>query len=147
MTAEPRIEPLSEGERKWIEAHLRIARSFVALYTGVEPSGALPTPDVLDAAWAGWLPQWEAQDPNAIINAVGMVIGEHLIAALGLMWVVATDEHGSELAVHGEPCNVLVFPANLVGKRFASRTTGFIAPLLEQMIQDVRRMRAEEVPN
>ena len=141
---DPRLEPLGDGEREWIESHLRIARSFVALYTGVEPSEALPTPEALDAAWAAWLPQWERFDPNHIINAVAMVLGEHLIAAVGLAWCVATDDQGTELAVHGEPNNVLVFPANLVGKRFVSRTTGFIAPLLEQMVLEIRRIRAEE---
>ncbi len=140
------IEPLGDGERTWIESHLRIARSFVALYTGIEPTGALPTLEALDDAWAAWLAEWERFDPNHIINAVGVVIGEHLIAALGLTWLVATDERGTELAVHGEPNNVLVFPANLVGKRFEGRKTGFIAPLLEQIVTDVRRVRAEEAP-
>ncbi len=70
-----RIEALGDGERKWIEAHLRIARSFVALYAGIEPTDALPTPEALDAAWTAWLPQWDRHDPNHIINAVGAVIG------------------------------------------------------------------------
>jgi hypothetical protein len=142
----PRIEPLGDGERKWIEAHLRIARSFVAEYAQVETE-TLPTPEALDGAWSAWLAQWERHDPNHIINAVGMAIGEHLIAELGLAWVLATDEYGTELAVHGEPNNVLIFPANLVGKRFESRTTNFIAPLLKQMCEDVRRLRAEDRPS
>ncbi len=139
----PRIEPLGDAERKWIDAHLRIARSFVAGYARVEIE-PLPPAEALDAAWSAWLPDWERHDPNNIINAVGVVIGEHLIAALGLQWVLATDEYGTELAVHGEPNNVLVFPANVVAKRFESRTTGFIAPLLEKMCEDVRRLRAED---
>jgi hypothetical protein len=138
----PRIEPLGDSERRWIEAHLRIARSFVAEYAHVETE-SLPTPEAIDSAWSAWLPHWEVQDPNHIINAVGMTIGEHLIAELGLEWVLATDEYGTELAVHGEPSNVLVFPANLVGKRFESRTTNFIAPLLKQMCEDVRKLRKD----
>ncbi len=97
-------------------------------------------------AWSAWLPHWEVHDPNAIINAVGMAIGEHLIAELCLQWVLATDEYRTELAVHGEPNNVLVFPANLVGRRFENRTTGFIAPLLKQMCEHVRRLRAKDRP-
>lgn len=58
------IEPLGDGERTWIESHLRIARSFVALYTGIEPTGALPTLEALDDAWAAWLAEWERFDPN-----------------------------------------------------------------------------------
>jgi hypothetical protein len=143
---DPRIEALGDGERKWIEAHLRIARSFVGAYAGIQPTEELPTPEDLDDAWAAWLPQWERLDANAVINAVGMAFGEHLIAALNLQWVVATDEHGTELAVHGEPCNVLFYPANFVAKRFESRTTNFIAPLLKQIVEDIRRVRAEAEP-
>jgi hypothetical protein len=143
---DPRIEALSERERTWIAAHLRIARSFVGAYAGIEPPEGLPTLDDLDAAWSAWLPQWESHDPNSIINAVGSALGEHLVAALGLEWVVVTDEHGTELAVHGEPYNVIVFPANLVGKRFQTRTTDFIAPLVKQMVEEVKRMRARKQP-
>jgi hypothetical protein len=138
----PRLEPLGDGERKWIEAHLRIARSFVAEYAQVQTE-MLPTPEALDTAWSAWLPDWERHDPNHIINAVGVVIGEHLVAELSLQWVLATDEYGTELAVHGEPNNVLVFPANLDAKRFESRTAGLIAPLLKQMCEGVRKLRAE----
>jgi hypothetical protein len=141
---EARIEALGDGERKWIEAHLGIARSFVGSFAGIEPTGERPALHDLDAAWSAWLPQWERHDPNHIINAVGIAIGEHLIAALDLRWVVATDEYGTELAVHGEPGNVIVYPANLVAKRFESRTAGFIAPLVSQMVEDIRRVRAEE---
>jgi hypothetical protein len=67
-----------------------------------------------------------------------------LIAALGLGWVVAQR---TELAVHGDPCNVLIFPARLVGKRFHTREKRFVAPLLTPICEDVRRVRAEERPN
>jgi hypothetical protein len=87
---------------------------------------------------------WERHDPNHIINAVGIAIGEHLVAALDLRWVVASDDYGTELAVHGEPGSVIVYPANLVAKRFESRTARFIAPLVRQMVEDIRRVRAEE---
>ncbi len=143
----PRIEPIGDGERKWIEAHLRIARSFVAGYAQVQiETETLPTPEALDASWSAWLPHWERHDPNNIINAVGVAVGEHFIAELGMQWVLATDEYGTELAVHGEPNDVLVFPANLVAKRFESRTTGFIVRLLGQMCEDIRRLRAENAP-
>jgi hypothetical protein len=141
---DPRIDSLSDGEREWITAHLRVARSFVATYGGGDSIGPVPTLEALDAAWSAWLPQWEQLDPNAVINAVGAAIGEHLIAMLGLRWVVATDEHGAELAVYGEPCTVLVYPPNLVAKRFESRTSSFIARLVRQMVEDVRKMRAEQ---
>jgi hypothetical protein len=144
---EPRFEPLSDSERSWLDANMRVACSFVKLYAGLVHVEGVPAPEALDRAWTAWIAQWDAtaaegrEDPNPIVNAVGVALGQHLVDSLALTWAVATDPYGTELAVHGDPGNVVVFPTNLVGKRFANRTTGFIAPLIEQLCADVRRIR------
>ncbi len=141
-----RIEALNDAERAWIESNLRTACAFVHAYAA-EVAERLPSPAGLDRAWATWLGAWAAQpegtreDPNPSINAVGIAFGQHLIDALGLYWAVVSDEHGTEMAVYGNDGAVLVFPANLVAKRFSSRTTGFIASLLHQMHSDIARLR------
>ena len=56
---------------------------------------------------------------------------------LGLAWVVATDEHGTEIAVHGEPGDVLIYPTNLVAKRWTSGEDRFIEPLFAAMRADL----------
>jgi uncharacterized protein DUF3806 len=69
----------------------------------------------LDRAFAAWLPsEPAAAEINAIINCVAIAFGQALVDKAGLQWVVATDEHGAELAVHGLPNrgDVLVYPAN-----------------------------------
>lgn len=127
-----------------------MSRSFAKLYDGGQDVEGVPTAAALDRAWSAWLAQWEStpaetrEDPNPFINAVGIALGQHLVDALGLRWVIVTDQYGTEVAVHGDPGNVLIFPPNLVGKRFASRTTGFIAPLIEQVCADIGRSRGAD---
>jgi hypothetical protein len=149
---EPRIEPLNQAEQEWIAENLRAANSFVKRYCTNDNGDDLPASAALDKAWAAWLRHWESkpqesrEDPNPTINAVGIALGQHLATALGLRWVVATDQYGTEMALHGQPGNILVFPPNLVGKRFANRTTGFVAPLIEQMCTDIRRAQGTTKP-
>jgi hypothetical protein len=83
------------------------------------------------AAWLGeWLeqPEQDREDPNPFINAIGSAFGQALVDALGLEWAVVSDEHGTEIAVHGQPGDILVFPPNLVAKRFARRATRGFSP-------------------
>ena len=141
---EQRVEAPNDSERKWIDANLRVSCSFVKAYdASVEVTG-VPPAAALDRAWTAWLRNWESQpeedrdDPNPIINAVGIAFGQHLVNALGLEWAIVTDQHGTEIAVHGRPGNIIVFPPNLVAKRFERRTDGFVVPLLEKMCTDIR---------
>jgi hypothetical protein len=147
MSDGQRVEHPNEAEQKWIAANLRVSRSFANAYAGHQVADGVPPVEILDRAWTAWLGQWDAQpegsreDPNPIVNAVGIAFGQHLVNALGLEWAVVTDQYGTEMAVHGNPGNIVVFPANLVAKRFESRTTGFIVPLFLRMCADIQPLR------
>jgi hypothetical protein len=77
---------------------------------------------------------------NAVINYVGIAFGQALVGGIGLKWVIATDEQGSELAVYGFPGHgdVLVYPANFVAKRWERRETNFLEKAYQQIGQDIR---------
>jgi len=66
---------------------------------------------------------------------------EAYLNELGLEWVVATDEHGTEIAVHGEPGDLLVFPPNLVAKRFERGETRFLASVYDELVHRTRQLR------
>lgn len=118
------------------------AASLVAEhYTGVREQ--LPALHVLDAMVAGWL----ADGPhrvhvNTLVNAAGVAFGAHVARDAGLEWVIATDEHGSDLALHGAPGDVLVHPANAVAKRVVAGESGFVVALHAELVDGVRRRRA-----
>ncbi len=68
---------------------------------------------------------------------LGLAFGEIIVRELGHGWVVATDQYGSEIAVLGQPGDQITFPTIAVAKRWRTKETGFLAPLLAT-IKDVR---------
>ena len=62
-----------------------------------------------------------------------------LDALEGFEWVVAEDEGGTDLAVFGlRGAGVLVYPANLVAKRYESREPGFLQSTRDAIVEQVR---------
>jgi hypothetical protein len=136
-----RIDPLNANEAAWINTQLENASKFVE---GFSPGDVeqLHTLSALDRAFAAWI----ASEPvgtdliNAVINYVGTAFGQALVDGIGLKWVIATDDQGSELAVYGSPGrgDILVYPANFVAKRWERRETNFLEKAYQQIQQDVR---------
>jgi hypothetical protein len=140
------ISELSVAERAWVEDNLAAARRYVVDAGVSVDEGGAPDPPALDAAWSFWLQAWpaEEEDPNPVINALGIAFGQYLVDRLGLDWKVVEDEYGTEIAVHGQPGDVLVFPPNLVAKRLESRTVGFFVPVAGQIEQQVAAVRTAQ---
>ena len=82
-------------------------------------------------------------DPNVFINAFGIAFGWYLVDRLELEWKVVQDKDGTEIAVWGRDGNILVFPPNLVGKRFSAGTTSFFADVAKQTEDAVVQVRAQ----
>jgi hypothetical protein len=139
-----KVSALTGDEQAWVAEQLAAARAFVADY------GSHRFPDglaALDHAWAAWLDRQnvDPEDPNAVINAVGVALGQALIEALeGFGWVIATDDAGRDLAVYGLPgtADVLVYPANVVAKRYESRTAPFLEEVHSEMVLRIRDLHS-----
>lgn len=137
------VNPLTETEREWLTAQLAAAAQFVADYgSDRHPAGL----DALDHAWAAWLDRQsvDPEDPNTVINAVGVAFGQGLIEALdGFSWVIAEDADGRDLAVFGLPDtgDVLVYPANVVAKRYESREQQFLRATHDAIVAEVGQLR------
>src|SRR6185437_11939125 len=148
------IEPINANEVLWIKEQLENAEKFVAAFSPADSgsrtfqpftqtSGVPGAPDLaaLDRAFAAWLGSGPAvAEINAIINCVGIAFGQALVDGIGLEWVIATDEHGTDLAVYGLPNrgDVLVYPANFVAKRWERRETNFLEEAYRRIAEDVR---------
>jgi hypothetical protein len=129
MFMEQKIEELTDKEKAWIESQLSGATTLVEIMVP-EAAGQPLTLKALDQAFAGWMATKESDSTviNAIINQVGIAFGQFLVDGIGLRWVIATDKNGTDLAVYGLPGqgDVLVYPANLVAKRWERRETQFL---------------------
>jgi hypothetical protein len=81
-----------------------------------------------------------------MINAFGAAFGEVFVDRLGMSWSVVTDENGCEMAVTGQPGDVIVFPPNFVAKRFVKKETGFFASHFHAMSEEIRRIQGKAKP-
>ena len=136
----PQVSPLTAGEVEWRDRRLELAAVLAEAYTG--DASAPPTLATLDALVAGWLADDHGIDVNTLVNAVGVAFGEHVARGTGLQWVIVTDEHGSDLALHGQPGDVLVHPANAVARRVVERQAPFVAALHDELVLGVARARS-----
>jgi uncharacterized protein DUF3806 len=138
-----KTSPLKAGETQWMENQLAIAVAIAESYTG--GSEPLPTLERLDATWIAWRGDSSANrvDPNTVVNGLGIAFGRHLIESLGLDWVIATDEYGTDLAVYGEPNAVTFFPANMIAKRLDEPPGPIFTQLHRAATDGVRQLRAK----
>jgi Domain of unknown function (DUF3806) len=133
---EQRIEEPNAAELQWIAG-------YVDLATQLAETEALPTIDELDRLWARWLngsPQPE--EANDVVHAVGLAFGQRLVDDLGMRWAVVTDEYGTEMAAYEPLGDTLVFPANLVAKRWESKQTDFLRPISDEVAARLIALRA-----
>ena len=136
------LEP-NESERQWLQAQVELAARLASRYVG--SAETLPSLRSLDATLMAWSQERETQreDANTITNALGLAFGQHLVDRLNLAWVVVSDESGTEIAVHGQPGDILVFPTNALAKRVANHEYRCLELLFERMSQDVGALRAQ----
>jgi hypothetical protein len=140
-----RIEELNDAERKLLVSSIENAKQLVSAYSPTD-LGQPMNAGVLDRAYAGWLATNEADVNriNQVINSIGCAFGQLLVDEVGFRWVVATDDHGCEMAILALPGkgDVLVYPANMVAKRWQTRETGFLEALYRVITGQVRGLAA-----
>lgn len=140
--AEQVIQPPNEAEMRWVGENLRLAADLGERLCGKRE--ALPSLELLGTTFATWaqLPPDRREHPNVVVNALGLAFGQHLVNAAGLQWAVVSDEKSTDIAVHGQPGDILVFPANATAKRCESGDYDFFTGLFEEMMREIARMRS-----
>lgn len=135
----PGIEEPNEAERRWIAAHLEQARELAATHCGEPVGAALPSLAALDRLWlvVGDSLRASGGDPNPLINAVGLAVGQHLVARRRMEWAVVTDEYGTDMAVRCKTSGAQVFPANLVAKRWPRGSAPFVEATVTALEADI----------
>ena len=136
------IEPTA-AEHHWVAAGNALAGKIAQEYGHYVRAGDVIAPSVLDNIWARWLIDRDPnEDPNPYINAFGLAFGWYLVDTLAMEWRVVQNREGTEIAVWGREGDVLVFPPNLVGKRFVVGTTSFFVDVARQTEETVAEVRS-----
>jgi hypothetical protein len=133
-----RVFDINDAERTWIAGNLQVVRSF-AMDLGIVSDETTPLDtQVLDAVWAAWLEMHVRgqEDPNSIINAFGVSFGQLLVQSLGLEWKIVHDAV-TEIALCGQPGDIVIYPQNLVARRYMAGTTRFFEELAAEMAQTI----------
>lgn len=138
----PKLEPLTNSELAWIGDNLARATAMAKKYGGDADSAQRPTLAGLDGLWRAWSValRESGDDPNALINMVGVALGQHLVDEAGLAWVIVTDELGTDLAVYGAKNEILVVPCNLVAKRWQSGEPEFVLRVGNELVATIREL-------
>ncbi|GAA5122471.1 hypothetical protein [Haloechinothrix salitolerans] len=58
-----------------------------------------------------------------------------------LRWVDASDALGTEIAVHGQPGDILLYPTNIVAKRWVAHEYGFLPTLVAAALERLGQIR------
>ncbi len=146
-SARTEIAKPKDEEKRWMAGHqmraLMLGRAHGDPATATTPSFA-----ALDRAWVAESATIRESDgdPNPLIQALGVALGQHFVDQLGLVWVIATDPVGTEVAVHEPTGDTLVYPLNLVAKRWERREGAFIAALALAMTEDITRLKQGLAP-
>lgn len=139
---EPVVVPLPAAELEALTSQLADARAVVARYA--DAGADLPSAEDLDAALTAWSADGpDRPDADHVAAAVGAAFGEHLRRAAGLAWVLATDEWGTDVALHGSPGDLLLHPHSSVASRIAEGEIAFVAVLLRELVTAVEDRRRE----
>lgn len=142
MPANAKLGVLSDAEKRWMAGHhmraLMLGRAHGDAPTATQPSFA-----ALDRAWVaeGALLRTSGGDPNPLIRALGIALGQHLVDHHKLDWVIATDAFGTEVALYGKNGDVLVYPLNLVAKRWERNEGAFLVALVAAMDADIEMLQ------
>jgi hypothetical protein len=140
----PSVGPVNDAEQQWIDDQLRRLDA-----SGVD----VADPAQLGAHYDRLLTRWSSladggrPDPNPDINLIGIGLGEHLRRRVGLYWAVATDAASTEIALHGQPGDILIYPTNAVAQRWIARQVGFLPGFADEVVRSVAEIRSGPASN
>ena len=140
MTKRQIILSINDAEENWIRENLEQAENYVGKkYEDIDLAD-------IDEAYKCWFEQHdpEKEDPNPFINMFGLAFGYYVVNDVELEWAVVKDKYGTDIALHGEPGEVLIFPTNFVSKRYETGQTDFFSMVYKEMRNDILRMKAQD---
>jgi hypothetical protein len=143
LTAFPEIEPLTADEVEWVGSTIGALAEQDVRIGDIDDLGRH-----YDELLTGWLRLDESArpDPHGILDQIGLAFGQHIANHTGLEWGVANDQNGPVIALHrpGTAGQVVLYPTDMVTKRWSAQETRVLAPLARATIQAVQDIPDED---
>ena len=133
QSTKPTFSAPNASETDWMISHLAFAAEC-----DVDVNDPRQIGDFYEMLLNSWRssPEGSRSDPNTSINVLGTAFGEYLVRHTSLRWVIASDAQSTELAVHDNRTDFLVYPANVVAKRWVEQDTGDFIPAMASEIEE-----------
>jgi hypothetical protein len=135
------VDPLTQDEIDWVRATIAEVIEQDVRVNDIDDLGRH-----YDEMLTGWLRLSESTrpDPHTIVNQIGLAFGQYLADHTGLAWGVATNARGPEIALHRPSTGggLIIYPTDMVSKRWESGETGVLPPLARATIQAVQELPA-----
>ena len=139
--AAPVAEDLGAAELAWLQQQ-RDAFGSLARTAGIEPGEPLAAADALIQWWRAE-PESGRIDPNLVVNATGVALGDALAARCGLSWRIITDPFGTDLGLWRTDPMIVVSPTHTVAKNFADGPQGFVSAAFASISDKVRQLTSQ----
>ena len=142
--AASQVVPVNDAEQSWIAGHLELLHA-----SGIDVADPAALGGLYDELLTRWLSAAPGlrPDPNPNINLLGIGVGEHLRRRTGVLdGAVVVDADGAEIALHGQPGEIIIYPTNAVAKRWTAREVGFLPDFAEQTVDAVARITSGAAP-
>jgi hypothetical protein len=126
---ELRIYDLADSQKPWLDYHRRELVCRVQRELGYDGDLLIPL-HVLDEFWGRFIaaPPESNDTLNAILNGVGVALGDHLVQAKQFEWIILSDSYGISIALVAlrGTANMSTDPFNFVAKRWDRRESEFL---------------------
>ncbi|AEE44678.1 DUF3806 domain-containing protein [Cellulomonas fimi] len=121
-TAPGVVEPLNAAELVWTAQQRGLVEELCD--GAVEPR---TVGDLFDRVHATWLATQDRPDPEPLINAFGVALGDLLTHRVpGLAWASFRDADGSELVVSHPTNDLVLFPLAAVRREWGTAPEGWL---------------------
>lgn len=130
----PTASDLTRDEQAWLQDQRAALGSLPSAAAIAAPSKStrLQTCDAL-LRWWHRQPGESRPDPNELVSACGVALGDVLSEELGLEWKIITDAFGTDLGLWREQGHIVLSPTHSIAKRFAEGADGFVVDLAGQL--------------
>jgi hypothetical protein len=132
----PVLEPLTTAEVDWVRSSIAGLVDQDVRLGDIDELGRHY--DEMLKAWLR-LPEVQRPDPDGITNQIGLALGQYVADHARLDWTVATDKHGTSIALRRAAGRVLFYPTDLVAQRWAAHEHSTLPAMARDMIATVEQ--------
>ncbi len=76
----------------------------------------------------------DREDPTPVLTMIGIAMGDHVRRRSSVIWQIAADDDGADLALIGSDGAGVFFPADAVADQWNAGQRGWLAEFTEQVV-------------